>query len=1385
MIYRSKFTFLTLFVATIGLLTACQQEAQQLPVKKLTHQKWHKKTKKEQKELQYEGPHNFFEYHHRIRTRTGDVSPRYTTNYKQAALQKALRQRKADGIARNPPLDWQERGPGNVGGRTRGILVDKRDETHLTWLVGSAGGGIWKTTDGGENFALKTEELPNMSATTLAVSDADPLIIYAGTGEGFDGQMIRGDGIYKSLDGGENWDLIPATGNNPQFENVLRLVVDPADPNIILAATRRGFNIAQDNSGNPVTNGYIMKSVNGGANWETVYTIEGDPRATFAPAVQQIVADPTDFNILYATVRNTGILKSIDKGTTWATVFSVNANLSGYGRMELAVSPVNPNVLHFGTEVNRTASLVRSSNGGETWSEVSGDYGNWLDGQGWYDNTIAAHPYDENTVLVGGSGPMLTISSSGDSTGLAILGEVINNTRFINLYNPFGEETVLTVEDFITDVLEETVPPSLASPELVPIEIRFGAGKTQKAHRHIVGDDFEDTYLDYVEVPFQVWDVLADRQLMVSFIDEDNNGVWSINAVGEGLPTENSQEVLVLHDVTYDANQPSVALNSVLNRGYYVVFAGTFEGAELGTQALPEATISIRTVIRTSVGSTFFPIADGYGQYPDLEVATKGVHVDHHNLILIPVDEATGNFYILNGNDGGVAFSKDAGATFTQTGDTFKEEFTFGGETIIYPTTLGYNTSQFYGVDKMNGEDRYIGGTQDNGSWVSPTDAGITSIWASAPSGDGFEAAWNYGNPDLLLESSQFNNVFRSDDRGLTWNSVNMPGRGQDNGPFVTRIEASKQDPDLVFGLSIFGVSKSTDFGLSWSVTQMPVEWQFNRGGNPIAVSEASPRVVWTGGVFDANVGMVVSTDGGDSFQPTNGYDQATLGFITGIGTHPINKNKAYALFSIADGPKVLETSDLGQTWTDLSGFGTNQLESNNGFPDVATLSLLVMPFDTNQIWVGTEVGLFESLDGGASWHYADNGLPPVFIYEMKIVNDEVVLATHGRGIWSVSLPQLEGYEPLPALIAPQVTITGSGLNGQIAGEANLRAAYDSTILEVFLPTDNEELILLERTVLAGNAERMSTPFDYQANLTTDTIINAVVRLTAYKDGEALTSQSNALVYDVDEDNVITYENDFDTELSDFARLGFNVYQADGFENKALHSPHPYPGNNQEFIAVFQKPILVEEATSLLTFDEVVLVEIGDSDDFENPAFYDFVTVEATKDNGQTWITLDGYDSSREEEWRLAYDIGLAGNTDLIQKHQIGLSGFFEAGDVIYLRFRLVSDPLVEGWGWMIDNLEIKSELTAVKELPESVALKNFPNPFTTSTILEYTLPQKSEVQAALYSLDGKLVSNLIQTTQQGGQHRYQVNTSSLAVGMYICRFKVDGAERTLKWVKK
>ncbi|MEM1120710.1 MAG: T9SS type A sorting domain-containing protein [Bacteroidota bacterium] len=1366
-----NFTSLLFLVVLCFACNSEQTSEQQLTVTKISNNLW-KKAKTKEKDKR-EGPHNFFALHHSLRTRTGEKAPRYAVNYKQQAFKKALKLNRTSGVGRKK-LDWIERGPGNVGGRTRGLLVDARDTTHQTWLVGSAGGGIWKTTNGGDNWNLVTEELPNMATSTLASSAADPNIIYAGTGEGFDEQMIKGDGIYKSLDGGDSWEVLAATKNDARFNNVLRLVVDPADPNIVLAATRGDFRVQPDTTESS-TVGQIMKSIDGGQTWRAVFGTMDDPSETFADAVQQIVADPTDFNVLYATVRDAYILKSIDKGENWSIVF--DARETDIGRMEMAISPVDNQTAYFAAESLEGAVLYRTQDAGETWEEITGDFGNWFGGQGWYDNTIAVHPYDVNTVFVGGAGPILKITVNEGNVDLIELSGFTNRT-VLNLYNPLELEPILTTEAFMLAAFGFAFT---ESPEtLVDVEVRFGEGLTQKAHRHVFSASPFDTYEDYVDVPFEVWDVTNDRQLMVSFLDDDENGSWSINEIGPD-DEEAFPEFISLHSLTYDTIPAANELVSFFNESYYLVSAGAEIGQTIDPADFADGKIFIETSISTGIGSTFEPVVDGYGEYTfQFASSSKGVHVDHHNILLIPDNAETDNFFILNANDGGVAFSRDAGATFVQTGDTFKEEFDGYGESTIFPTQAGYNTAQFYGVDKMNGGSRYVGGTQDNGSWVSPMDADASSAWAIAPSGDGFEAAWNYADPNLILESSQFNNIFRSEDGGETWNPVQVPGQG----PFVTRIAASKQDPDLVFAVSSLGVQKSTDFGLSWTSTEMPEEWVFNGADNTVEVSLASPRVVWSAGSLNETERIAVSVDGGDSFSSTSGYDQALMGKVTGIGTHPLDKNIAYALFSVADGPKILKTTDLGQTWTDISGFVTNREESTNGFPDVATYSMVVMPFDTNQIWVGTEIGLFESLDGGATWAYADNGLPPVAIWEMKIVNDEVVLATHGRGIWSVSLPELAGYEPLAVLLGPQVEVNSNGFNGLIAGDANLRSAYDSTEIFVSVQVD-EETIAFDNLTLDANDSAMVQPFQLTFELATDTIVEATVDIISYLDGEALSSQTKTLVYDVKETAVAAYVNNFDDGQSDFARLGFNIYTEDGFENPGLHSPHPYPGFNKEFITVLQQPIEVIAENALFTFDEVVLVEIGDSDEFGSPEFYDFVTIEGTSDNGLTWTTLDGYDSSRSPEWTMAYNNGEDGSPDLLQQHVVNLNEFYEVGDVVYLRFRLVSDPLAEGWGWMIDNIAYNEGSVSVEELPAEVALANHPNPFRESTVLQYTLSQNSVVNAALYSMDGKKISTILRATQGAGLHTYHVNTSSLESGIYFCRFNVDGKEQTLKWVKQ
>ena len=124
---------------------------------------------------------------------------------------------------------------------------------------------------------------------------------------------------------------------------------------------------------------------------------------------------------------------------------------------------------------------------------------------------------------------------------------------------------------------------------------------------------------------------------------------------------------------------------------------------------------------------------------------------------------------------------------------------------------------------------------------------------------------------------------------------------------------------------------------------------------------------------------------------------------------------------------KVLESKDLGATWTDITGFPANFTEgtSTAGFPDVETHSLVVMPDYPDNIWVGTNIGIVETTDRGASWNiipYATSNFPHVTVWDMKIKDQgEIVLATHGRGIWTATVPYLVNWEPKENIVTLSV----------------------------------------------------------------------------------------------------------------------------------------------------------------------------------------------------------------------------------------------------------------------------------------------------------------------------------------------------------------------------
>lgn len=153
---------------------------------------------------------------------------------------------------------WIPLGPGNIGGRTRVIVIDPNKPS--TIYAGGVSGGIWKTNNGGLSWRPQGEEMANIAVNSMAMHPNNSQVLYAGTGEGYfravvrgTGLPLRGGGVFKTTDGGDTWNLLEST-DNADFHFVNKVVFSPAKPMRLYAATRTG----------------VWRTKNGGRAWKRI-----------------------------------------------------------------------------------------------------------------------------------------------------------------------------------------------------------------------------------------------------------------------------------------------------------------------------------------------------------------------------------------------------------------------------------------------------------------------------------------------------------------------------------------------------------------------------------------------------------------------------------------------------------------------------------------------------------------------------------------------------------------------------------------------------------------------------------------------------------------------------------------------------------------------------------------------------------------------------------------------------------------------------------------------------------------------------------------------------------------------------------------------------------
>jgi photosystem II stability/assembly factor-like uncharacterized protein len=262
-------------------------------------------------------------------------------------------------------------GSATMSGRIAAVTAahDKKGETVL--YVGSASGGVWKSTDGGTTFKPKFDKQPVQSIGAIALNPGNPNDVWVGTGEAWTrGSVSIGNGVYHSTDGGETWNNVGL----PNSERIVKMAVDPRDGNTVLACVTGKLWSDSSERG-------VYRTSDGGKSWSQV--LKGGNGSTGCGGMSMDAKNP---NVVFASLwdfrrkgwtfrsggenadapSGSGLYRSADGGRTWSEVTGGGLPAKPYGRIAIAVAPSNSNVVYAFVEAVKSA-LFRSDDGGKTW----------------------------------------------------------------------------------------------------------------------------------------------------------------------------------------------------------------------------------------------------------------------------------------------------------------------------------------------------------------------------------------------------------------------------------------------------------------------------------------------------------------------------------------------------------------------------------------------------------------------------------------------------------------------------------------------------------------------------------------------------------------------------------------------------------------------------------------------------------------------------------------------------------------------------------------------------------------------------------------------------------------------------------------------------------
>ena len=719
--------------------------------------------------------------------------------------------------------------------------------------------------------------------------------------------------------------------------------------------------------------------------------------------VSAIAVHPTNPNIVYVGAAQGGVWRTMDGGATWVAIFDNAASLA-IGA--LALAPTDPTILYVGTgEANGSADsffgvgLYRIENA-DTSPTLNGPYnptptGDVIGAQTFTGRSISkilVDPADAATIFVSttsgigglyneafGSSPPITAlrgiyrSTTATSASPAFTKLTVNSAGSIGI-DVTGNAQIQDMAYDPTDATANTIVCWLnGSSTLAPL-----GGIYRTVNAKSAAPTFTQQFLNTASNVRGTFAVNSVAGVTTMIVGTGESASGTLCTTGSGCLRRSTDG-----GVTWSAKLAGGGGYCGGQCFYDLPVAISPTDANLILIGGGGNSTCTRVYARSvNAGATF--TAAGVGDV--------GLHADAHAIAFAPSDPSI----VYEGNDGGIYRSADGGATWTSV------------------NTAGFSATQFQSIAVHPTDANFsIGGTQDNGTnWYQPA-----ATWVRADFGDGGMTAIDQNAPDLTnvtMYHTYFNQtnamgyarvtstasasdglwtLFGCGFGGSTPNGMTCAATAcQFYAPMVT---GPGNPNSLYFGSDV--LYRSSNAGVTVAkVSQEPIV--SGRSITSIAVAQTNDNVRLVGlsnfTIWGTVTGASVLTNMTGGGMPAH--------FVCRLMIDPTDPNVAYAAFggfNLGAGQHVWKTTNL------MTGTPT-WAASGAGLPDVPANALVIDPALPNRVWVGTDVGVYASADGGATWAPFTTGLPVVSVFDMKLQPTSRILriATHGRGMWERSV---------------------------------------------------------------------------------------------------------------------------------------------------------------------------------------------------------------------------------------------------------------------------------------------------------------------------------------------------------------------------------------------